>query len=193
MANVKLSSAELELVTNASVILTKNRIITKVYTLFGDIAAFYVSELHQNSSIPDAIKQISPKIARGENYEGLPWVMLDYPRYFTRDEEFAVRTYFWWGNFFSITLQLSGSCQQQYAKEVSALAKSGKWMMGTGEDKWQHHFREDNYKAAFTVDEERIRSLPFIKIAKKVPLHEWDTVEVFLKTSFREIVKAIAF
>ena len=35
MANVKLSKDELELVTNAELILTKNRIIQKVYDLFG--------------------------------------------------------------------------------------------------------------------------------------------------------------
>ena len=32
--------------------------------------------------LPGDIAAIAPKIARGENYLGLPYVMLDYPRYF---------------------------------------------------------------------------------------------------------------
>ena len=56
-----------------------------------------------------AIVQSTPKIAKGENYLQLPYVLLDYPRCFDKENIFAIRTMFWWGNFFSITLHLSGS------------------------------------------------------------------------------------
>ena len=33
----------------------------------------------------------SPKISKGENYKGLPYVMLDYPRCFGKTDIFAIR------------------------------------------------------------------------------------------------------
>ena len=113
MANVKLSPRELDIVCNADLILTKNNIIAKVYDLFGSLSEYNVSTADQ--FLTEEIKNISPKISKGENYEGLPWVMLDYPRYFTANDVFAIRTYFWWGNFFSITLHVKGKFQQQFS------------------------------------------------------------------------------
>ena len=58
----------------------------------------------------------SPKISKGENYRGLPYVMLDYPRLFGREEVLAIRTFFWWGHGFSVTLHLKGG----YRERISA-------------------------------------------------------------------------
>ena len=60
----------------------------------------------------------SPKISKGENYKGLPWLVLDYPRYFNKEDIFAIRTLFWWGNFFSITLHISGKYKMRYEKKI---------------------------------------------------------------------------
>ena len=78
-AKVSLSAFEYQLVTDESFILTKNTIIQKVYTLFGNLSDDYHALLLR---IPDSP---SPKISKGENYKGLPYVMLDHPRIFSQD------------------------------------------------------------------------------------------------------------
>ena len=50
--------------------------------------------------LPVEFFDVSPKISRGEQYLGLPYVMLDYPRIFSKENVFAIRTFFWWGNYF---------------------------------------------------------------------------------------------
>ncbi|MBK8087192.1 MAG: hypothetical protein IPK31_04125 [Chitinophagaceae bacterium] len=91
-ANVSLSAFEKQLVTDASWILTKNNIIQKLFVLFGEL-----SETWQSNTVlqqlPSAINEIPPKISKGENYEGLPYVMLDYPRCFSKEDVFAIRTF----------------------------------------------------------------------------------------------------
>jgi hypothetical protein len=191
MANVKLSAAELELVCNAEIILTKNNIIKTVYDLFGELSIFYINEVNKHESLNKVISSVPPKISRGENYEGLPWVMLDYPRYFARNDEFAIRTYFWWGNFCSITLQISGGFREKYQTVLKKIDKSIEtegWFVCCNEDKWQHHFREDNYKPVSSFSEEEIERLTFIKLAKKIPLNQWDSIEIFLKENFTSIL-----
>ncbi len=182
-AKVGLSKYELELVTNAQILLTKNDIIQKVYELFGALSDHY--KQCSQSILPNEILMIPPKISRGENYEGLPYVMLDYPRYFKKDNTLAIRTFFWWGNFFSITLQLAGDAQKRYLSNLNKANKNGlldEWFYNVGASEWQHHFRQSNYQ--LIKSETNFLKRDVIKIAKKIPLEKWDDVQDILQTNF---------
>lgn len=187
MANVKLSATELEMVIHPHFILTKNNIIAKVYNLFGELATEYANVLAGNQSLPPEILNTSPKISKGENYEGLPWVMLDYPRSFSTTDVFAIRTFFWWGNFCSVTLQLKGKYLQMLKKE-NLQKLQPHWYVCINDNEWQHHFRPDNYQPIHSFTANEINALPFIKLAKKIPLNEWDTIQFFCKDAFQQLL-----
>jgi len=187
MTNVKLSKEEMTLVTDAGFILTKNRIIQKVYDLFGEVSQAFTAT---NTALPPEVLAIHPKIAKGENYQGLPWVMLDYPRRFSATDVFAVRCFFWWGHFFSITLQLQGKYQHQYAPLLQKNLPITEWWVGTGSDAWQHHFDDGNYSNGSSATD--LIRLPFIKLAKKIPLSEWDNAFEFYTVQFAEITRALS-
>ncbi len=191
-AKVTLSPKELELVTDASFILTKNAVIDKVYALFGVLSESYkeiYAPLEKQTGFPSAG---SPKIARGEQYLGLPWVMLDQPRLFTKDDCFAIRSFFWWGNFCSITLLLSGFSQKAMAPALeryfSANENRQNWYLGIAADPWQHHFEENNYQLLSGLSNMAFTDLPYIKLARKIPLQQWEQLPHFFETAFREIV-----
>ena len=57
---------------------------------------------------PHAVDALNGKIFRGENYRQLPYLVLDYPKHFSKESVLAFRTMLWWGNFFSCTLHLQG-------------------------------------------------------------------------------------
>ncbi len=196
MANVKLSQAERELMINAQIILTKNNIIAKVYELFGRLSSHYTEQAQQHINVlAQEPLSIQPKISKGENYLGLPWVMLDYPRYFSGDDIFSVRTFFWWGNYCSISLLLSGKFQQQYAAAIETWISRNDtqhWFFCCNEDKWEHHFEEDNYQPISISGTKKIKELSFIKLAKKIPLQEWDETEIFLQNGFIEIMNILS-
>src|SRR6476620_3961243 len=105
---VRLSAEEAALIMNADIILTKNRILEKVKGLLLLIQEEKQRYLSTGSLLPDLVQIIHPKISKGENYNGLPYLVLDHPRYFDKEDMYAIRTMFWWGNFFSTTLLLSG-------------------------------------------------------------------------------------
>ena len=194
---VTLSPKELELVNDTGWILTKNAVIAKVYTLFGQLSEVYGIELEKHPQLLEHEAGFrSPKIAKGEQYEGLPWVMLDHPRCFTGTDTFAIRSFFWWGNCCSITLQLSGSFQEKYAKTIQQYFDSGNgsrkdWYIGVGNDPWQHHFTESNYQLLKEYKGNPFTVLPFIKLAKKIPLHNWDALPVFFEENYREILRML--
>ena len=149
MANVKLSVPEKELVMNKDFILTKIAIIQKVYALFGDIAERYKTiAAPYKEQLPAGIFEPAAKIFKGENYLQLPYVMLDYPRKFTGDNMFAIRSFFWWGNYFSISLIVSGTYKEAYLKAVEKMAVADSWFICINESPWHHYFEADNFLPA---------------------------------------------
>ncbi|MEJ7682915.1 MAG: hypothetical protein WKG06_34675, partial [Segetibacter sp.] len=74
--------------------------------------------------------------------------MLDYPRQFGKTDVFAIRSFFWWGNFFSITLQLAGQYHQRYASAIQNAINNNRfeeWHISCAKDQWEHHFESNNY------------------------------------------------
>ena len=200
-AKVTLSPKELELVNNADWILTKNHIIGKVYDLFGELANHYRQEFTTYKSFQDEVAfDIPPKISKGEQYEQLPYVMLDFPRYFTESDIFAIRTFFWWGNHCSIHLILKGKYLAALGPAIDRYFEmSGKyqsetldWYIGVGADPWQHHFEKGNYIPMQEWNGYGVTKLPFLKLAKKIPLQEWDDIENFMKSQFTKMLTILS-
>lgn len=193
-AKLTLSEEELRLVTDPGVILTKNAIIQKLYVLFGKLSGQMGADL----ILPAEVATISPKISRGESYQGLPYVMLDYPRFFTTEHVLAIRTFFWWGHFFSVTLHLKGKYQLLYCR---TLVKHFDWLSANGyavsvcEDEWQHHTGSDDYRSLQGMDpagfEKIINEHPFVKLSKSFPLGQWQEMPLLLRGAQHELGKII--
>jgi hypothetical protein len=191
-SKVSLSAFEQQLVSDANWILTKNGIIEKVYLLFGNLSEEYKQQPLLQQLSPEIVST-SPKIARGENYEGLPYVMLDYPRCFGKEDTFAIRTFFWWGNFFSITLQLKGKYLNQYAEAIQQnINKSGSenFWINVNDEEWQHHFRSDNMMR-ITTQQQNISNKKILKLAVQCKFEEWDNAEAKLATSFQLLLELL--
>ena len=195
-AKIRLSPKEAELVLNADWILTKNEILQKVKLMLGHLQSLQHHFLESNASLlPAEVMLIPAKISRGENYKGLPYLILDYPRYFGKDDHFAVRSMFWWGNFFSITLHLSGTYKKIYERGIEHsfdLLKNESFFIGISNDQWEHHFETSNYVALTEMSagmfKDHIGNKGFIKLAKKIPLVQWDEAEDILFDSFCKMI-----
>ena len=143
-SKLTLSDGEMELVTNTEWILTKRKIIDKVQFFFGGLAVAMQEIISgEQEYIPAEVIASAPKIAKGENYLQLPYVLLDYPRCFDKDNVFAIRTMFWWGNFFSCTLHLSGNYKTMFLlaleKNIAAM-QNNNFYLCTNTNEWEHHF-----------------------------------------------------
>lgn len=194
---IHLSTLERELMQNKEWILTKRSVIQKVYELFGDMHNVY-KEICMDAqfSIPDFAENSSAKISKGENYEGLPYVIMDYPASFSRENIFAIRTMFWWGNFFSMSLHLSGKnfhLKSGFGRSLPYLEEKD-FFICVNESQWQHTFHPSNYSSVSLLDDKKkyeILEKDFFKISKKIELREWDNVPEFLEKTFKEIIEFV--
>jgi hypothetical protein len=193
---IRLSPEELALVKDAQVILTKNAIMQKMYGLLGSLQELNIETIRSHKGLPAEVKKTGAKISKGENYLGLPYLVLDQPRYFEIGHLFAIRTMFWWGRYFSITLHLSGrhlhSWAPLLADHYEAFASAG-YLFYQPEDPWKHHLEEDNYLplTSMTRDEftRRLNERPFIKLAKKIPLGNIDDAIKNLQAAYTSLLR----
>ncbi|MEO5948134.1 MAG: hypothetical protein ABIP79_15055 [Chitinophagaceae bacterium] len=199
-AKIRLSQKEMELIRNADLILTKNAILKKVDHFFSDLQIKQKISLDQHyTKLPVELIQSSPKISKGEYYNGLPYRMLDFPKIFNHSEIFAIRTMFWWGHFFSFTIHLAGKYKTLYEKKITtaySLLKENDFYYCINKEQWEHHFEEANYKPIETLTEKEfekiVKSSTFCKIAYKFPLQEFDIVEKALLINFKKIIEMLA-
>jgi hypothetical protein len=179
-AKIHLSAAEESLMKDASLILTKNTVQKKVRLMLQSLQEQLYNDIQSNEALrTSGLFSIPPKISRGEQYLGLPYLVLDYPRIFEGKDIFLIRTLFWWGHFFSCTLQLSGRYKAPLHagwQQLHPVLSSGPFYIGVQEDPWVHHFEEDNYRLISEMSAEEFRTaywkLEHMKIAARWPLQD---------------------
>ena len=196
---IQLSEDELAFVQNAQLLLTKNAIMNKAVEAMGEMHELIrrlIKELEP--PLPAEVLASSGKISKGEKYEGLPWVMLDYPRVFGKDAVFAVRTMFWWGNFLSITLHLSGYYKQQFMDVLlqnRLLLQECNFYLCVSEDEWRHDFASTNYVSLDRLSEQAVENIlsvtDFCKLSVRIPLQMWNLSVNTADTLYRAIFNAL--
>ena len=194
---IQLLQAEMELISSPDIILTKNAILQKIKSFFEELQIKQQEILKNYSShLPEEVIKISPKISRGENYKGLPWLVLDNPRFFQHNNIFAIRTMFWWGNFFSITLHLSGKNKndllKKMSKKFSSLAASNFYIY-TGKKEWEHDIDPNSYKRISALTKDQFEKIffenDFLKLAVKFPIDSLGAIEDKLLGNYELLVK----
>ncbi len=196
---IQLSPLEKKLVTNAGWILTKNAIIQKAKWQLELIQIKQGKYLKKYFHFfPDAVLHVSAKISKGENYKGLPYLILDYPRYFNKENIFAIRTMFWWGNFFSITLHISGKYKMKYQEKIKTSylqLKKENYFICVNNDEWENHFEKNNFVSLRKINkgifQNYIARKSFIKLAYKIPLLQWGNAQEILVAEFKKLIEML--
>ena len=194
---IHLLPAEMEMVSSSDIILTKNAILQKIKSFFEEIQIKQLDILKDYSTqLPNEVLTISPKISRGENYKGLPWLVLDNPRYFQHYNTFAIRTMFWWGNFFSITLHLSGNNKDKTLKKISkhiSVLNENDFYVYDGQKEWEHDIEPISYKKISNLNKEDLEKIVaannFLKLAIKFPIDSLEAIEDKLLRNYELLVK----
>jgi hypothetical protein len=199
-AKVRLSKEERTLVMNPDWILTKNSIMGKVGVLFAELS----EQLQATNSLPThhpitehlPPNWSTPKISKGENYRGLPWVVLDYPRAFGREDVLAIRTLFWWGHYFSVTLHLKGKYKDLYLpvirERIVPLGEAG-FHISVSDDEWRHELDSDNYlPLQGDMDAGILKERAFLKLSAKCGLDKWDDAGSVLLELYGVLAEVIA-
>lgn len=174
---------ERQLAGSKAFILTKHSIVRKVSDLFGELERELKAIIADYELEATGANVSAGKIFRGENYRLFPYVLLDYPRIFNTSTIFAFRSMFWWGNEFSFTLHLQGEALERLRvkleENIDRLSGQSVYFC-IADGPWQYHFEQDNYRRLDEMDlkevKEWIRTKPFVKFSRSLPLDQMDDV-----------------
>lgn len=192
---------ELSYLEDLDFLLTRHKIYKKINQLLLNTEAQLKDFITIHAiPFPENIKFKAGKIAKGENYRLLPYFILDYPRQFHRNSIFALRTMFWWGHYFSVTLHLSGKALGQFR---STLADHAALLYGQNihlyintQGPWQHHLDEAHYISVEKLSEEELRTkmlkLPYIKLTSTLELEKWEQLPEFTLTFFKQMLMILS-
>ncbi|MFW2477964.1 MAG: hypothetical protein ACN4EP_13665 [Sediminibacterium sp.] len=192
-AKLTLSEEERELMMNARFILTKNAVLEQMEGFFGQLCNRFREQVAKAGFSDAELFITNPKISKGEQYQQLPWVMLDYPRLFSKTDTCAIRCFFWWGQYWSITLQLSGRFLSEYQQDLVGFVNDRidepDWYVSAGDDPWRHDLHSEHYLPITAItqhywQEER----SYLKLAKKIPLEEWDQIVRLMEDNFSALI-----
>lgn len=197
MSKIRLSAEEWALVNDPQVLIRKNNILQKAELLLGQIA--WVGQQALNGQLPVAatpLLQAMPKLSKGEQYKGLPYRILDYPRIFNKDDVFACRTFFWWGHTFTFMIHLKGIYQQHYGNALLEAAypdSKVEWRIALNGEEWEHDAM--SYPTLHSGPLEQwtnsLEQAPFMKLYYPIPLSDWEILPEKIGEAYRLLMGAI--
>lgn len=192
---MNLTKKEISLIKDTDFLLTKSEIIKKLESIFKETESSIREQLCDISfNFPNTLNITSGKISKGENYNGLPYLVLDYPALFKENDIFAFRTMFWWGKFFSSTLHLQHKSLDYFREKLtSAIDKlsANKIFISVGETPWQYHYQQDNYQKCIVSHADHIKNCSFLKLSRKFSLDEYQKVPQLSTEFFRFLLNIL--
>ena len=182
-----LTEKEFEIVVDSDFLLTKARIIQKVVGKFEELRVKMIERVAStNFEAPATLDVEKGKVFRGENYKNLPYVVLDYPKCFSTQSVFAIRTMFWWGNFLSITLHLEGEdlekLREKLIDNIQLLKGNDIWFC-VNSTPWEYRYEKDNYITIDSLNSDELQTQlqnnKFIKLSRRIDLKEYGDLDKF--------------
>ncbi|EMR02469.1 hypothetical protein [Cesiribacter andamanensis] len=192
-----LSEQELRYLADQDFLTAKHRILLSLRQQL-EQSQRLLQQQQASLGLPAAVWQQPPKISRGENYELLPYLVLDYPRIFKPDGVFAYRIMIRWGHEISASLHLAGHYWQHYQaalrKRLPRL-QAKNWWVCVHTSPWEYHFRPDNYLPLQQLQQENgllpLARKPFFKLSRQLPLAQYQQLPSFSLDTLRQLSRLL--
>ncbi len=148
-------------------------------------------ESFRNFAFPRGVDHKVPRIRKGENLHGLPWVLCDFPALFARGNVLALRNFFWWGKGFLFYLHLSGVSLDQY-REILAEKLAGnlpeKYRISWRGSEWEYDPEQITLDKASALPANAIGRASFLKVMAFLPPDALDTFPSFFLQFQRDML-----
>lgn len=173
----------------------RKRIVTDhISTLFAELNAAVITVNQEYINfLPEEVILSSGKISKGENYKGFPWIVLDAPRVFQKEDVFAFRSMLWWGHEISFTLHLSGRFLNEmndlHFRLKSLINKD--YFLCVNNTPWHYHFEQDNYLSLTESSLKEHLKNEFLKISFKQPVLCAEEIPATGIRIYKEVMNAL--
>ena len=196
-----LSDEDLSFLQNTIFFDKKRKVTNQLMAILGELEQEIQSMmLHFPDLVPIAALNKRGKISKGENYQGLPYLILDHPATFGKAGIFAFRTLIWWGNPISFTFHLSGIYLDQFKERLLTALDKGSFadaFICINNNQFEHHFGANNYQKVSQIVLEKgavrelLKNKNFLKIGITFPLQDIDDLWIQGQKFLQEIFQSL--
>jgi len=193
MSVTRFSPDDLSFIEDTELIIRKNNLVRQLFAHLSDLREELTHGLSQDPILN--IKFPHGKISKGENYRGFPYLVLDYPSIFKKDNIFAYRTIVWWGHFYSNNIILKGKYLSPFKGRLFVdLPDLKADYFFLGRNPWQHDF-DQSYIPIKELSEdlikEQILNNKFVKVAQQYDLKELNKIKKNTLSFFKKFREKI--
>jgi len=179
---ITFSNEEFRLMTDHRFFDVKADIIAKINLLLAEIENEIKTTLKKTEfNFPERVLLESGKVSKGENYLNCPYLVLDFPRLFTKKDIFSYRTIFWWGHYIGNAFILGGISYDLYIRKFVDnidLLKKKDWHLCIYNNPWKLENEDSNYLPLNQLSTDQIYkfliSRSFMKVARIYSHHQYD-------------------
>ena len=187
---VKFTDKEWQYLHDTDFLLTKRGVGEKLMTILQETERSIAESIRNLLAYPSWFNNPG-KISKGENYEGLPFMVLDYPKVNSGEGFVLMRSMIWWGNYCSFTLHAKGVYSEALRAEMTKIWELKDFCICINTDQWNHQFIPSNYILLEDFQENKQLETPkhFLKLAKKYSLEEIHDLPELVSTDFKRVVE----
>ena len=195
---IKLTKTEFDFLSREDYPKIKQQVIQKLCQRLDSLGVLMQqSILSTNETVMMELHQAQFKTSRGENYQQLPYVVLDYPKIKNAEFVLLFRTMCWWGKYFSLNVFLrSSSFNTKHLADILQQKSFEKVKLYTGDDLWQQDLDHNDFIKISSLKKTdlitQINKKSYIKLSLKVPLKKWNELDEKAIEFYSNIFKKMA-
>gem|GEM_PF-2884302 len=151
-------------------------------------------EFYRKFDFPEGVDQKVPRIRKGENFHQLPWILCDFPAYFSRGNVFALRNFFWWGKGFLFILHLSGASLNAYRDLLAENLREklpGEYRISIQDREWEYDPERIKLENGSDFTAETLRKASFLKVMTSLPTQALDSFPSFFFRFQRDMLRLL--
>lgn len=144
------------------------------------------------SVAPSGTDYESGQLVKGERFHDFPYVYLDFPKFFSRDEMFTFRSFFWWGHSLIFCWLLSGPRLDEYPKRLLACRESlshESIFLSTADTPWEWGLEKPHAMFLDQIGKDRLKEIlkdrSFLKLGCSISLKSLETPDAILHEGLR--------
>lgn len=172
----QITERELAILQDRDFLLTKRVIDEKITGLLIRAQQKLLSHIQeQDLQLPRQVSLSPRKIARGENYNALPYWVCDFPASLDKKDIWAFRVVVWWGNEVSLSLILKGKFKKPVAK-ISFYPEVEEVFYATHTDPWKLELDTESSVRLTEKNVQKVRDhykeADFLKLSMSLALND---------------------
>jgi hypothetical protein len=175
----RFTPAEMRMILNTDFFPAKAGIIRKFHDEFMSLRDQLRMECQKDilGNGPKGCDWATGQLVKGERFHDFPYVYLDFPKFFSKDEMFTFRSFFWWGHALFFCWFLSGPRLEEYKVRLVAdyAALSGQTIfLSTADSPWEWSLEKPHAVFLDQTTEEDLKEIlkdrSFLKIGSALTL-----------------------